>query len=197
MALQRISHSAGRVLLVWCTVAALIASEHHGIVKSAGLPVPGATVTATQGDKKHVTTSDENGRYAFADLADGLWTLDIEMMGFEKLTKEVGIAYDAPSPEWNLKMATLSAITAPKPAAPGSGVLDTSRGACTAPATTPAGGACGQPAIGSGECRSGHTRTRRAQCANRAERTRRSGEQRTAFAAQRQRLPAGGRESVR
>src|SRR5512141_2363457 len=118
MALQRISHSAGRALLAWCAVTGLMASEHHGTVKSAGLPVPGVTVTATQGDRKHVTTTDENGRYAFADLPDGLWTLDIEMIGFEKLTKEVGIAFDAPSPEWTLKMATMSAITAPKPAAP-------------------------------------------------------------------------------
>ena len=37
------------------------------------------------------------------------------MMGFEKLTEEVGIAYDAPSPEWTLKMMTMSAIMGPKP----------------------------------------------------------------------------------
>ena len=74
------------------------------------------TVTATQGEKKHTTTTDENGRYAFPELADGVWKLEIEMLGFEKLTNEVGIAHNAPSPDWSLKMATMSAITAPKPA---------------------------------------------------------------------------------
>ena len=102
MVLQRISLFAGRVGLVWLAVAGLMAAEHHGTVKSAGLPLPGVTVTAVQGDKKHVTTSDENGRYSFSNLTDGVWTLEVEMLGFEKLTKEVGIAYDAPSPEWTL-----------------------------------------------------------------------------------------------
>src|SRR5882672_8779143 len=93
-----------------------MAAEHHGTVKSAGLPLPGVTVTATQGEKKHTTTTDENGRYAFPELADGVWKLEIEMMGFEKLTNEVGVAHNAPSPDWSLKMASMSAITAPKPA---------------------------------------------------------------------------------
>ena len=90
-----------------------MAAEHHGMVKSGGLPVPGATVTATKGDKKHTTTTDENGRYAFADLPDGAWTIEVEMLGFAKLSNEVGIAFDAPAPEWNLKFLPMSAITAP------------------------------------------------------------------------------------
>src|SRR5258706_1650314 len=114
MAINFIPPFARRVLLAWCAVAGLVAAEHHGTVKSAGLPLPGVTVTAVQGDKKHVTTSDENGRYSFPDLADGVWTLQIEMEGFVTVAKEVGIAYDAPSPEWSLKMASLAAMTAPK-----------------------------------------------------------------------------------
>src|SRR5258708_24693898 len=116
MAINFIPPFARRVLLAWCAVAGLVAAEHHGTVKSAGLPLPGVTVTATQGEKKHTTTTDENGRYAFPELADGVWKLEIEMLGFEKLTNEVGIAHNAPSPDWSLKMASMSAITAPKPA---------------------------------------------------------------------------------
>ena len=71
MALNRIHTYFGRALAAWIAVAGLLAAEHHGTVKSGGLPVPGATITATHGDKKHVTTTDENGRYAFADLPDG------------------------------------------------------------------------------------------------------------------------------
>ncbi len=71
MALNRIHTNLGRLLAVWIAVAGLMAAEHHGTVKSGGLPVPGASITATKGDKKLYTTTDENGRYTFADLADG------------------------------------------------------------------------------------------------------------------------------
>src|SRR5450759_4542715 len=94
-----------------------MAAEHHGTVKFGGLPVPGATITATKGDQKLATTTDENGRYTFADLADGAWTIEVEMLGFAKLSNEVGIAFDAPAPEWNLKFQTMSAIMAPPAAA--------------------------------------------------------------------------------
>ena len=122
MALNRIHTHLGRLLVAWVAVTGLIAAEHHGVIKSGGLPVPGASVTATKGDKKLYTTSDENGRYSFADLADGSWTIEVEMLGFAKLSNEVGIAFDAPSPEWNLKFLSMSAITAaaatPAPAPP-------------------------------------------------------------------------------
>ena len=129
-------------------MGSLFASQHHGVVKSAGLPLPGVTVTAIQGDKKQVTTTDENGAYSFNDLADGVWTLEIEMIGFEKLTKEVGVAYDAPSPEWTLKMATLQAITAPKPTGPAAkpAATTTPASAAAAPASTSPTPAAATPA---------------------------------------------------
>jgi hypothetical protein len=117
MELHPIHTLFGRVLAAWVAVSGLMAAEHHGFVKFGGLPIPGASVTATMGDKKVATTTDDNGRYAFADLADGTWTLEIEMLGFARLTKEVGIALDAPSPEWNLTFLTMNAITSP-PGAP-------------------------------------------------------------------------------
>ena len=86
---------------------------------SSGLPVPGATVTATSGDKKFVTTTDENGAYSFPELADGVWTITVDMLGFVKATKEIGVAPNAPAPEWDLKPMTpaeLEAALAPKPA---------------------------------------------------------------------------------
>ncbi len=120
MAPNRILTHFGRLLAVWIAVAGLSAAEHHGTVKSGGLPVPGASITATKGDKKLYTTTDENGRYAFADLAEGSWTIEVEMLGFGKLSNEVGIAFDAPAPEWNLKFLSMSdiakAAAAPPPA---------------------------------------------------------------------------------
>jgi len=129
MSLNRIHTRLGRLLAAWITVAGLMAAEHHGTVKFGGLPVPGATITATKGDKKLATTTDENGRYSFADLSDGAWTIEVEMLGFAKLTNEVGIAFDAPAPEWNLKFLPMSAIMAP----PAPATAATRHGPSTAP----------------------------------------------------------------
>ncbi len=125
-------------------VCILAAAEHHGSVKFAGLPVPGATVTLTQGDKKMMAVTDLDGMYKFADIPDGVWNLDIEMLGFQPLKQEVAIAPGAPSPQWELKMKSLDEIkagatadtsmamkvsTAPTPTTPVSSV--------TAPTPTP------------------------------------------------------------
>jgi len=107
-----------RTFAACIAVAALSAAEHHGTVKSAGLPLPGGTVTMSQGDKKLVTTTDERGAYSFADLADGVWNLEIEMFGFAKIARDIAIAPNAPSPEWELKqlpLAVLKQELAPRP----------------------------------------------------------------------------------
>src|ERR1035441_5788820 len=101
MSLNRIHTHLGRVLAVWITVAAVMAAEHHGTVNCGGLPVPGASVTAIQGDKKLFTTTDENGRYSFADLSNGAWTFEVEMLGFAKLSNEIGVALDRKSTRLN------------------------------------------------------------------------------------------------
>src|SRR5438270_395538 len=88
------------VLGVWPAAA----SEHRGIVKFGGLPLPGATVTATQGDKKFTAIADQQGVYTFADLPDGLWNFQVEMLCFAPVTKEVAVAPNAPSPEWELTL---------------------------------------------------------------------------------------------
>ena len=135
MALNRIHTHLGRLLAVWITAAGLMASEHHGLVKFGGLPVPGATVTATKGDQKLATTTDENGQYSFPELADGAWTIEVEMLGFAKLSNEVGIGVDAPATEWNLKFLSMSAIMAPPPVPTPTPAPATAT--ATAPAATP------------------------------------------------------------
>src|ERR1022692_3866612 len=102
--------------LVVCLAPALVqASEHHGIVRFAGLPVPGATVTATQGEKKVAAVTDPQGIYTFADLADGVWNLQVEMLCFTTLKMEVAVAPNAPSPEWELKLLPFDEIKASAP----------------------------------------------------------------------------------
>jgi hypothetical protein len=111
MASHRIVNYFRRLLVASLAIIALAASEHHGVVKSNGIPVPGATVTASQGDTKPlVTTTDDNGAYEFADLPDGIWTITVDLLGFSTLSREVGVTADAGSPTWDLKVQSLDAL---------------------------------------------------------------------------------------
>ena len=60
----------------------LWAAEVHGQVQFGGLPLPGATVTASQGDRNFVAVADPMGNYSFPDLPDGAWAFKVEMLGF-------------------------------------------------------------------------------------------------------------------
>jgi trimeric autotransporter adhesin len=128
------------------TVFALAASPHHGVVTFGGLPVPGATVTVTQGDKKLVAVTDQQGAYSFPDLADGIWKIQVEMLCFAPINQEIGITPEAPSPVWELKLLSLDEIKAsapppaPKPAAPATTATSAAPAAAAAatPSTQPA-----------------------------------------------------------
>jgi trimeric autotransporter adhesin len=165
MAVNHIHNCIGRFLLACLAVSGLLASEHHGVVKSGGLPVPGATVTATMGDKKQLTTTDDQGAYGFTDLEDGNWTITIEMLGFDKVTKEVGVMPSAPSPTFEMNLlsadgikAAVAARLAPPPtAAPATTPAATPAAPTTAPApaTTAAGPATTTPAATPGRSGNG------------------------------------------
>lgn len=90
------------LLVFLCLCAAL--SGQTGIVKSGDTPVPGATVTATQGDRRLVTATDENGRYTFDGMGPGKWTIQVEQFGFVTVTKEIEIAGAPVNLEWNLTL---------------------------------------------------------------------------------------------
>jgi hypothetical protein len=106
-------------LRVWVSVAAWIggccaclASEYHGQVTFNGLPLPGATVTATQGGTHVSAVSDQQGLYTFPDLKDGAWTIQVEMLFFAPLKQEVTVAADAPSVKWEMKLLPAGEIVA-------------------------------------------------------------------------------------
>lgn len=87
-----------RVLLfsacVVCAPAAASARPYGGSVSVAGVAVPGAVVTAIRGDTAKTTTSDRTGRFVFADLSDGEWTLRAEMPGFAPAVQSVQVTGD-------------------------------------------------------------------------------------------------------
>jgi len=105
--------------IAWLAVSALWAAEYRGQVTFGGLPVPGATVTAANGDRKFVAITDLQGQYSFPDLTDGsngTWSIEIRMLGFEAVKQEVTIGPDTTSylaaPKWELKLLPLDRIKA-------------------------------------------------------------------------------------
>ena len=105
-------------LLLFCAIPCLTAtnlaaaSEYHGQVTFRGFPVPGATVMATQGEKKLVSVTDEQGFFSFPDLADGTWTIEVEMQGFSTIKQDVLIVPDSAPAKWELSMLPLDQIKA-------------------------------------------------------------------------------------
>ena len=99
----------------------LAATPHAGQVTFGGLPVPGATVTASQGEKQFATTTDQQGVFRLADLTDGVWSIRVEMQGFATLTEDVTVAANAPPSMWELKLLPFEEIArnaAPAPPPP-------------------------------------------------------------------------------
>jgi len=143
---RRETNSIGLALIVALLAGlSLAAAEHSGQVTAIGVPVPGATVTATQGDKKVVTSTDQQGNYRLPDLADGVWAVRVEMPGFTPVTRDVTVAPDGPAATWELALQSYADITRdlpplpPPSAAPASpAVGQASRSNSTARSNTPA-----------------------------------------------------------
>lgn len=117
---------------------AFAAPEYHGQVTFGGLPVPGATVTATQGDKRLVAITNQQGAYSFTDIDDGVWKLQVEMFGFETQTQDVTISADTPATVWELKLLPLDEITRGVPIASGANTQPPDQPASTTATTPPA-----------------------------------------------------------
>jgi len=118
-------------------VSVLAAAEHRGQVKFGGLPVPGAAVTLTQGDKKFTAVSDEQGLYSFPNVPDGIWTIQVEMLCFAPIRQEVAATDGAPVAEWDLKLLPFDEIKASAPAPPPSAPPPASAAAVAPQPSTP------------------------------------------------------------
>jgi hypothetical protein len=134
-----------RSLALACLLAvALVAGEHRGQVQFAGLPVPGATVSASLADKKLTAVTDEKGIYTFPDLADGTWNFRVEMLCFSPIDREVVIKPGAPDAIWELKLLPFAEIqaaagpTLPKPTPTPSTPVSISTGSPAGKPETPA-----------------------------------------------------------
>ena len=117
--------------------SALSAAEHRGVVRFGGLPVPGATVVASKGDKAFTAITNDLGNYSFPDLEAGPWSFQIEMLGFTPLKQDVTVEPQASASEFELKMMAFAEIAAnaPPPAPPSAKPAATTTAA--APESTP------------------------------------------------------------
>ena len=82
----------------------LLAAEHRGVVEFGGLPVPGVTVIATRDQRKVSTITNAQGVYLFPELADGTWSLDVQMQAFAEQHRDVTVAPNAPPDQWDLQL---------------------------------------------------------------------------------------------
>lgn len=104
------------ILALFLAGLLVTAADYRGVVKFGGLPIPGASVTATRGSRKATTITDANGFYSFAGLeGEGAWTIRVEMQLFAPEQREAAAA----PMEWELKLLPpeqLSKVAAPAPA---------------------------------------------------------------------------------
>ena len=140
------SFRAALIVLLLSAVT-LRASDHTGKVTLTGVSIPGATVTAKQGEKSIATISDQNGIYKFTGLADGAWTMTVSMVGFETMTREVTLPSSAEG-VWELALLPIEKVVgvlpAPRPAQP----VQTSGTNGSTPANAKAGAPAATPQTG-------------------------------------------------
>ena len=125
------------LVAVGLMVVNLLASEQHGEVTFGGLPVPGATVTATQGDKKITAVTDPTGRIFFSgsrgrslDHSSG----DVRLFDAQR---RITVGPGTKPSKWELKMLPLDQIHAEAQlVAPPQARCTTARAKRNAPRTT-------------------------------------------------------------
>ncbi|MEZ2348837.1 carboxypeptidase regulatory-like domain-containing protein [Terriglobus sp. RCC_193] len=112
MSIQSKARPSAAVLLLCLSAVTASAAEHHGRILTNGLPLPGVTVTATQGDKKLVATTDAQGIFQFPTIDAGEWHLHMEMQGFRVVDATVTIPETTPAAPVELQMMPLAEVLA-------------------------------------------------------------------------------------
>ena len=129
--MRRALKTAGKIRIcagIWLALlfsfASVSAAEYRGQVVFNGGGVPGAVVTASRGDQKQTTITDAQGGYLFPELADGVWSIKVEMQAFSSLRRDVTIGPGVEAGVWELQLLPIDQIqglqTPPPPAAPSS-----------------------------------------------------------------------------
>jgi hypothetical protein len=101
------------------TPRVLAAAELSGQVVFTNLAIPGVTVTATRGEELVTTSTDPMGVFQFPSLDEGTWTVEVRMVGFAPITREIAVGPDTTPSTWELTLLSFEEITRdlPDPAA--------------------------------------------------------------------------------
>ncbi len=102
-------------LVLSISISVFAQSDHLGKVTLTGVSIPGATVTAKQGETTVRTITDQDGVYRFMALANGTWTMTVTMVGFETLTRDVTLPSTAEG-VWELSLMPIEKVVGTLPA---------------------------------------------------------------------------------
>jgi hypothetical protein len=99
--------------LLWpCVARPASHSSYAGKVTFNEIPVPGATVTLTQGEQKVTVVTDAGGVFTFPSLQNGNWKLEIRMEFFSPLHAEITVGGNAPAADWKLTPLPIEQLAA-------------------------------------------------------------------------------------
>src|SRR5580658_7220824 len=106
-------HESTRVPKSFLACALLLAccgalEAQSGFVRSGSQPIPGATLTPTQGDQKFSTVTDGDGHYSFPPLKEGTWVVEVSMFGFAPVKQEVDYASTTKPVDFTLQLGESS-----------------------------------------------------------------------------------------
>jgi len=106
-----------RYLPIFLLIVPLVAGiRQTGSVRAADQFLPGAAVTAVQGETKITTFTDESGRYAL-DLAPGVWDVQVQVFGFTPVHEQMTVGSAPANKDWTVEMPRTAGAPAPGPAA--------------------------------------------------------------------------------
>jgi hypothetical protein len=100
------------ISLWFSAISGALASPYYGKVTYNGMPVPGATVTVTQGPEKLIALTDAGGVYEFSDLKAGAWRIEIRMEFFSTIHAQVTVGAKTPAGSWELTPLPVSQLVA-------------------------------------------------------------------------------------
>ncbi len=106
----------GFVFPVWCLAQTAPVGQlsQTGQVRSGGVPIPGATISATHGTTSLTTSTDESGHYRLDNLTAGRWMFEVRMPGFQTASREIEVAAGGLIETWMLELAPRPAARPPQ-----------------------------------------------------------------------------------
>jgi hypothetical protein len=101
--------------ILFLAIPLLAGTKHSGSVRAADQFLPGAAITAVQGDTKVTTFTDESGRYTL-DLAPGVWDVQVQVFGFAPVHESITVGPEPSFKDWTVEMPRIAGAPPPGPA---------------------------------------------------------------------------------